>query len=162
MALVEIITVDGWREYTDCSAAEVALSCLQADIRLDYHDVWDTLSVDFACPGACILSFVGRQSATRSDTRIAIQQAVAAGRVAFGVLVFKRGSTKPATKAWANALMGASQWPVLFIDDSDDHLNTSRTVMGDRICAWKNEVPADPSALLEKIADYMRCSVCGL
>jgi hypothetical protein len=157
MALVEIITQEGCTEYTDVSAAEVALRSLTANIRLDYHGVWDTLPMSFACSGACILSFVGRQSDTRRETRIAIQQAVAAGRVAFGVLVFKRGTTKPATKAWANALMGS---PALFVDDSDDHLDTTRALMGDDcISVWKNTNPGEPAELMRKIEDYMRCSV---
>lgn len=151
LALAEIITREGCTEYVDVSAAEVALRALTAGIRLDYHGVWDTLPAEFACPGACILSFVGRQSDTRRETRVAIQEAVAAGRVSFGVLVFKRGTTRPATKAWANSLIDD---PALFIDDSDDHLETTHALMGDRIRVWKH--------MGEKLIDQIASSTLPL
>lgn len=137
MALAELIFSDHTVVYTDVAEAEAALSALCADVRLDYHGVADLLPVDtLLTPHTCIISFVGRQSQTRIDTRAALQARVAGGQVDFGLLVFKRGTTRPGTKAWANRLIQQKMPVALFVDDSEDHITTTAAHCGDRIKTW--------------------------
>lgn len=129
MALIEFIFHDHSMEFTDLTAAESAIRKQSADLRLDYHKVLDTLPVTYKMPlglRVCALSFVGRQSQTRIDARAQIQERITRGQIAFGILVFKRGTVKPATKAWVNRLLPSSRTVAQFIDDSADHILTTR------------------------------------
>lgn len=137
MALAELIFSNRTMIYTDAAEAESALATLCADIRLDYHGVADLLPTDHDLPPrTCIISFVGRQSQTRIDTRGALQERVSSGQIAFGLLVFKRGTTRPGTKAWANRLIQQQRSVALFVDDSEDHITTTATFCGSRINTW--------------------------
>jgi hypothetical protein len=137
MALAELIFSDRTVVYTDVAEAEAALSALCADVRLDYHGVADLLPREHVLPPhTCIISFVGRQSQTRIDTREEIQVRVAGGQVDFGLLVFKRGTSRPGTKAWANRLIQQKLPVALFVDDSEDHITTTMAHCGDRIKPW--------------------------
>ncbi len=171
MALAELIFSDRTVVYTDVAEAEAALSALCADVRLDYHGVADILPADtLLTPFTCIISFVGRQSQTRIDTRTDVQARVAGGQVDFGLLVFKRGTTRPGTKAWANRLIQQRLPVALFVDDSEDHITTTASHCGDRIKTWLFQ--GTPFQLIMGVAlfvsdgsvevrcsPYMRCSV---
>jgi hypothetical protein len=140
MALLELIFYDRIVEFTDADWAEAAIRRLSADVRLDYHGVISILGVGDELPKGgdiCILSFVGRQSQTRADTRAAIKEWIASGQVKFGALVFKRGTKKPGTKAWFNHLLPLARRPVgLFVDDSEDHITTTKELCDPRIKTW--------------------------
>ncbi len=140
MALLELIFHDRTEEFTDVGMAEAVIQSLSADMRLDYHGVLDSLPLDYKMPAhvrVCALSFVGRQSQTRADTRDAIKERIVCGQIGFGMLVFKRGTIKPATKAWVNRLLPSAHPVTLFIDDSEDHIITTRSVCDpDWLSVW--------------------------
>jgi hypothetical protein len=150
MALLELIFHDRIVEYTDAEWATAAIQKLAADVRLDYHGVISELPVGARLPAdvdICILSFVGRQSQTRVDTRAAIKAWIESGQIKFGALVFKRGSTRPGTKAWFNKLLPLAQKQVgLFVDDSLDHITTTQELCNPWLKTWHLK---DPTGFLE-------------
>jgi hypothetical protein len=155
MALLELIFQDRTVEFTDADWAATEIKRLSADIRLDYHGVISELRITEKLPAGvdiCILSFVGRQSQTRVDTRAAIKEWIASGQIKFGALVFKRGTTRPGTKAWFNKLLRLSQRTVgLFVDDSLDHITTTQELCDPwlRVCHLE-----DPTQLLKELHEF--------
>ena len=128
--------------YQNNVEAEGVLGSLKADIRLDLHKTLDTISEteklhpNLSC---CCISYVGRLTSTRIAARTDIISRIKAGQITFGALVFNRGSDKfPAeancytvdgSKAWFNRMLSLDSADVpLFIDDSDDHVLSVKTL----------------------------------
>ena len=138
--------------------AESFLKELNAHIRLDLHKTLDTISpstdvkigIKSSCAiEICCLSYVGSLTETRIGAREDIVKRIKAGQISFGALVFKRGSHKDqelshkfisvGSKAWFNNLTGyvecsknagncyCKSFP-LFVDDSSDHVESTRYV----------------------------------
>lgn len=144
--LIEIICRDSNQTFflNSESEAEIYLKKFcKANIRLDLHKTLDTISSSTKLPtdSACCVSYVGALTITRSEARSEIKQRINTGQIRFGVLVFKRGSsrnpeeanrfTDPGSKAWFNNILPADDddnCGVLFVDDSEDHVNSVQSI----------------------------------
>lgn len=165
--IVEIILGKDHQILTNVSKAEKELSKLTADIRLDLHGVTDIidpkrklLSDDIRKEHTiCVISYVGKYSDTRLLARNTIKERIKTGQVDFGILVFKRGKRKsksrfryhkPGSKAWVNNLIKSSK-PILFVDDSSDHVESVRSMKIENMTAvlFKEEDP-------DKLVDLLR------
>jgi hypothetical protein len=115
---------------------------------MDLHGVLDILPNDVQLVKdrtknriACI-SFVGEN--TRDEASKDIQERILTGQIDFGVLVFNRGKgkdrftfTEEGSKAWVNAHIPC-EVPCLFIDDSTDHLRSTKHLIPDMTCTLFN------------------------
>ena len=94
--------------------------------RLDYHGVVDLLDNTMELQNKddiCVISFLGRKSMTRINTRQDIITRIQNNQINFGILVFKRGDDKfqkNGSKAWINKILDYND-SMIFIDDSSDH-----------------------------------------
>ena len=124
----------------DLGEAEEFLRGKCADLRLDLHKTLDSISAKTKLPtsSACCVSYVGCLTETRIAAREDIMDRIRKGQILFGVLIFKRGSarmtddernsfTSVGSKAWFNLLCKYSTKP-LFIDDSEDHVLSVRSI----------------------------------
>lgn len=144
--------------FTKIEDAEAALTGLSANVRLDLHKTLDTVSSKVKLPyGAsecCCISFVGQLTVTRVEARNEIIQRIKDGQISFGALVFKRGSRKkpeeamrfvePGSKAWFNSKLPFSAPHLIFVDDSDDHVESV-----------KHAIPLASKCLLIKDSDNL-------
>lgn len=123
--------------------AEDTLNKYSADIRLDYHNVLDLTgpyqplmsNQDRGKHIICVISYVGKNSDRRIEARKDIMRRIETGQIDFGILIFKR-CLEPilcnkfhdvGSKAWVNFLLG-TRGNAVFIDDSDDHYNSVRSM----------------------------------
>lgn len=137
--LVELLTSEGTIIYKDSEIekAEKALSKLEANVRLDFHGVLDLLTLnDKVGESSMVLSYVGKLTRTRTNTKTDILNRMKSKQVKFGILVFKRGKNGtgeenkfhvPGSKAWVNKLVKFES-ESLFIDDSLDHFNSVKSL----------------------------------
>jgi len=153
--LIEIIHPDCMMKFSinQQSDAETMLDTYcKADIRLDLHKTLDTISCNtkLTSNSVCCVSYVGALTVTRSEARQDILSRVASGQIRFGVLVFKRGShrdpeaannfTEPGSKAWFNKILNADDDAnKLFVDDSDDHVNSVGSIGVKSILITRND-----------------------
>jgi len=112
-------------------------------VRLDLHKTLDTLSSNTKLPtdSVCCISFVGQFTQTRIDARKDIINRIRTQQIRFGILVFKRGSKNDAnacnsfheigSKAWANNFLGYDSSNIIFVDDSDDHVLSVKSLRED-------------------------------
>lgn len=126
-----------YRAFDDKLEAEEKLKTLTADIRYDLHGVLDTVdkSVYLSDIPSCALSFVGATTKTRLGARKEIIERIFSNQIKFGILVFKRGRgnikykfTDPGSKAWANTYIQRNGNKSYFIDDSDDHFYSVKSL----------------------------------
>lgn len=147
--IVEIITIDGSKRYKDVKEAEAALSILSCDVRLDLHNVLDLIPVETKLKynDCCCVSFVGSTSQIRVQAAQEIKQRIQSGQIKFGALVFKRGNrrkpkeahtyTAVGSKAWFNKCVKSNNNPI-FMDDSDDHVNSVQHLLPHFNCILVN------------------------
>ena len=143
--IIELITIneDGTEniEYiNDENDAMNKLMTLKSDVRLDLHKTLDTLSVNTKLPmeSVCCISYVGNFTQTRINARMDIINRIKTKQIRFGLLVFKRGSKKDpdqcnrfhdvGSKAWVNKYLGRDSEKILFVDDSDDHVYSVKSI----------------------------------
>ena len=138
--IVEIILPDSVIQYQDIKIAEEALSKLSANIRLDLHNVLDTIDVDaklkYNMEDCCCISFVGQTSQISIQARNEIISRIKSRQIAFGELVFKRGNRRNPTLAHQFTAAGSKAWfnqhikytwtnnRPIFADDSNDHVDS--------------------------------------
>lgn len=134
--------------FSKAEEAEAALLGLSSDVRLDLHKTLDTIpstvKLPFDAAKCCCISFVGQLTDTRISARNDIIQRIKDGQIGFGALVFKRGSRKkpeeavrfvePGSKAWFNANLPFSAQQLIFVDDSDDHVESVKYAIPSSIC----------------------------
>jgi len=118
------------------------LPMYKADLRLDLHNTLNTIAPTTELPtkSACCISYVGKFIVTRIQAMQEIRERMDAGQIKFGVLVFKRASnrdspeiknrfTEIGSKAWFNKILPAEdESKKLFIDDSEDHVESVRSI----------------------------------
>lgn len=143
--IIETIMIgkDGSEYYTyykDANDAITELQRMKADVRLDLHKTLDTLSPNTKLPidSVCCISFVGQFTKTRIDARNDIINRIKNQQIRFGVLVFKRGPKNNDTlcnnfheigsKAWVNHYLGHDSENIIFVDDSDDHVSSVKSM----------------------------------
>jgi hypothetical protein len=159
--LIEVIHATKLRKYINPVEAERHLSNYPANIRMDLHGVLDILPKDIPLVKnrevnriVCI-SFVGEN--TRYEAAKDIQDRIQTGQIDYGVLVFKRGKgkdrftyTEEGSKAWVNQHI-PSNGPAIFIDDSTDHLRSTKHLLPDMTCTLFNTgIPTQLLTLLKK------------
>jgi hypothetical protein len=125
--------------YSDQDIAEKQLSMLTSDLRLDLHKTLDTISpsIKFPMGYVCCVSYVGRLTKTRIEAQRDIINRMQKNQITFGALVYNRGSeksgnrndfTEPGGKAWFNRLVNSNISEPLFVDDSEDHVLSVRSI----------------------------------
>ena len=143
--IIELITVNN--DGTECieyfyeqNSAANKLMTLKADVRLDLHKTLDTLSIETKLPmeSVCCISYVGNFTQTRINARTDIINRIKTKQIRFGLLVFKRGSKRDpdqcnrfhevGSKAWANKYLDRDSDNVIFVDDSDDHVYSVKSI----------------------------------
>lgn len=136
--IMELILPDSVIQYQDHIEAEQVLANLTANVRLDLHNVLDTVAEDYQLPydkeECCCISFVGQTSSTRVQAKYEMIRRIESGQIKFGALVFARGNrrrpqeastfTKIGSKAWFNMHVKATSSTPIFIDDSEDHIDS--------------------------------------
>jgi hypothetical protein len=143
--------------------AKLYLSEHPANIRIDLHGVLDVIPKDVPLVAnrkvhkiVCI-SFVGEN--TRDEAVRDIQERVLVGQIDYGVLVFNRGKgkdrftfTEEGSKAWVNKHIPSSIiYPCIFIDDSTDHLRSTKHLLPEMECTLFNSgIPTQLLAILKK------------
>jgi hypothetical protein len=141
ITLIEVIHATKIRKYINPLEAQQHLSKHPANIRMDLHGVLDILPKDVQLVAnreinkiVCI-SFVGDN--TRTEAIKDIRDRILTGQIDYGVLVFTRGRgkdrftfTDEGSKAWVNKNI-PSFTPSLFIDDSTDHLRSTKHLIPD-------------------------------
>ena len=161
--LIEIIHSTSIHKYKSAVEAERHLAKYPANIRMDLHGVLDILpnNIDLVKDRkkntiACI-SFVGET--TRDAAAKDIHERILTGQIDFGVLVFVRGKgkerftfTDEGSKAWVNkhipcesqgwqssqTLQNCKSGPCIFIDDSTDHLRSTKHLLPEMTCTLFN------------------------
>jgi hypothetical protein len=168
--IVEIIHKRSNIVFQDAEKAKEYLSRLDADIRLDLHGVLDILSdtepllsKDRSKYKICVLSFVGATGAKRTEAKEDIKKRIVNKQVEFGVLVFRRGRgrdkftfVEAGSKAWTNNAIGCNRLDTcLFIDDSTDHLRSTKHLCEDKIETqlFNTGKPEQLKALLAKYVE---------
>lgn len=153
--------------FQDAEKAKEYLSRLDADIRLDFHGVLDILGdTEALLPSdrskykICVISFVGALGDKRIEVREDLKKRLANKQIDFGVLVFRRGRgrdkhtyVEAGSKAWTNNAIGCNRLDTcLFVDDSTDHLRSTKYLCGDKIETqlFNSGKPAELKALLAK------------
>ena len=164
--LVELIIGDESSLIPDEADAIKQLTALDANIRLDLHGVLDIIPEDKKIKKhehdkICVISFVGRNSTTRTDAREEIKRRIKNNQIDFGLLVFDRGSgskrdifSKAGGKAWANKHIKCTE-KCVFIDDSSDHVNSTVSLLGDSPVKSVHFESEDPKEIIEKIYESL-------
>jgi len=133
------------------AAAEEYLKACCADIRLDLHGVLDLVNPDTpilvgdprATNRICAISYVGRDTPMRRTARDELLARIKSGQIDFAILIFERGSksekndktfTVPGSKAWVNAHLSCTT-KCLFLDDSNDHVQSTKSLAAENIDA---------------------------
>lgn len=128
----------GVSHYQSAQHGETVLAqCDGLTVRLDLHNVLDTLSNNASLPmparKICALSYVGPLTTTRIMAQKDMQTRIANGQIHCGFLVYKRGRRRgtdeekntfqaPGSKAWVNRhLPAVEDRAMCFMDDSYDH-----------------------------------------
>lgn len=131
--LMEVVYPDGvYRVFSKdevLAAEKLLMEMGPIKIRLDFDGVANLLDKDYLINSMCFISFVGKYSKTRFETREELKERLANGQGSFGILVFKRGGnalTSPGSKAWVNANIQRSDESI-FIDDGEDHCKSTET-----------------------------------
>ena len=113
------------------------LEKIKANILLDYHGVYDTLSketiTDISRSVECVvISYVGRQH--YEQTSKILTEEVTLGNIKAAVLVFERGTknkknsfTIPGSKAWVCDNLNLDK-KSFFVDDSEDHIKSTQSL----------------------------------
>ena len=146
--LIEVIHATKIRKYINPVEAERHLTNYPANIRLDLHGVLDIvpanlpLVVDRESNKIACISFVGEN--TRNEATKDIRDRILTGQIDYGVLVFKRGKgkdrftfTDEGSKAWVNKHIPSNGLSI-FIDDSMDHLRSTKQLLPDMTCTLFN------------------------
>jgi len=158
--LIELIHATKIHKYINPLEAERHLSNYPANIRLDLHGVLDVIPTDVQLVTnreinkiVCI-SFVGgntREAAVRD-----IRDRIRTGQIDYGVLVFARGRgkdrftfTDEGSKAWVNKYIPSSI-PSIFIDDSTDHLRSTKHLIPDMTCTLFN------TGIVQQLLDILK------
>lgn len=143
--IIELITVNDDKTFnvqyfSDENASIQQLEKMKIDVRLDLHKTLDTIPIDNVLPtkSVCCLSYVGNFTQTRIGARMEIIERIKSKQIQFGILVFKRGSKRDpdlcnrfhevGSKAWVNKYLGKESENVIFIDDSDDHVYSVKSI----------------------------------
>ena len=150
--LIDIIHASTQCTYMNPVEAERHLSVNPANIRMDLHGVLDILPKDVALVKnrevnriVCI-SFVGKN--TRDEAAKDIQDRIQTGQIDYGVLVFKRGKGKDRFTYTEEGSNG----PAIFIDDSTDHLRSTKHLRPDMTCTLFNT--GIPTQLLNILKEW--------
>lgn len=102
-------------------------------VRLDLHGVLNTIPKEtiFDHPDKiCCISFVAPTTRTRSNARKEIGCRLG-HQIKYGVLVFARGKMdfhEIGGKAWLNSLIPSGNNKALFVDDSKDHYESTKSL----------------------------------
>ncbi len=168
-------------EYSSAEEASHHLSRFPAEIRLDLHGVLDILPDD--CPisktaSVVCISYVTEK--TKQEALEEIQMRIHSGQILYGVLVFKRGRgaekyryVEEGSKAWVNqqipfcdraqTLRGCDYVATrksdraLFVDDSTDHLRSTRLLVPEIQCVLFNT--GIPTQLLKILSDWGKLTI---
>lgn len=150
--VVEIIVPDNVERYHDVKIAEDVLGKLSANVRLDLHNVLDTIpenaTLKYNQEDCCCISFVGQTSQIRVQAKNEIIRRINSGQIAFGALIFKRGNrrnpkeintyTVAGSKAWFNKCLQSTWTTPIFADDSNDHVQSVQYLLPDINCILIN------------------------
>ncbi len=159
--LIDIIHTSTQCTYMNPVEAERHLSNYPANIRMDLHGVLDILPKDAAllknreANTIVCISFVGEN--TCDEAAKDIHDRIQTGQIDYGVLVFKRGKgkdrftyTEEGGKACVNQHI-PSNGPAIFIDDSTDHLRSTKHLLPNMTCTLFNTgIPTQLLTILKK------------
>ena len=135
--------------FKNVETAENILKKYSSDIRLDLHGVTDITKPDTELiqkdkrksHTISIISYVGKTSETRMLARQEVKNRIKTGQIDFGVLIFKRCKRDQSgkntyhecgSKAWVNNFI-QTQTKAIFIDDSEDHVNSVKSMNIDNL-----------------------------